>query len=36
MHGPARKEMKGRWMCHRKAMGWYNDLRQRFAELLED
>lgn len=35
-HGPARKEMKGRWMRPRQALGWYNDVKTRFAELPED
>ena len=35
-HGPARKEMKGRWLRPRQAMGWYNDVKTRFAELPED
>ncbi|MFN3338285.1 MAG: DUF1059 domain-containing protein [Dietzia sp.] len=35
-HGPARKEMKGRWMRPRQALGWYNDVKTRFADLPED
>ena len=35
-HGPARKERKGRWLRPRQAMGWYNDVKSRFAELPED
>lgn len=35
-HGPARKEMKGRWLRPRQAMGWYNDVKSRFVELPED
>ena len=31
-----RKEMKGRWLRPRQAMGWYNDVKSRFAELPED
>ena len=36
VHGPARKDMKGRWLRPRKALGWYNDVKARFAELPED
>lgn len=36
VHAPARKEMKGRWMHPKKAMGWYNDVKKRFADLPED
>ncbi|UDY24643.1 hypothetical protein [Nocardioides sp. Kera G14] len=35
LHGPARAEMKGRWLHPKKSMGWYNDVKQRFAELPE-
>lgn len=35
-HGPARQEMKGRWLRPKKALGWYNDVKRRFAELPED
>lgn len=35
-HLPARKEMKGRWMHPKKSLGWYNDVKKRFAELPED
>lgn len=35
-HGPARTEMRGRWMRPRQSLGWYNDVKKRFAELRED
>lgn len=34
-HVPAREDMKGRWRHPRKSMGWYNDVKKRFAELPE-
>lgn len=34
-HVPARDDMKGRWRRPMKAMGWYNDVKKRFAELPE-
>jgi hypothetical protein len=34
-HVPARGEMKGRWRHPKKSMGWYNDVKKRFAELPE-
>jgi hypothetical protein len=34
-HVPARDEMKGRWRHPIKAMSWYNDVKQRFANLPE-
>jgi predicted small metal-binding protein len=33
VHAPARQEMKGRWKHPKKSMVWYNDVKQRFAEL---
>lgn len=35
-HQPARNDMKKRWLRPRKALGWYNDTKQAFAELPED
>lgn len=35
-HEDARKTMKGRWLHPKKAMGWYNDTKQAFADLPED
>lgn len=35
-HEPALKEMKGRWRHPRRAMGWYTDIKQRFAALPHD
>ena len=35
-HGPARAEMKGRWLHPKKAMGWYRTVKQTFADLPED
>ena len=35
-HQPARDDMKGRWRHPKKSMGWYNDVKKRFAELPED
>ena len=32
-HIPAREDMKGRWLHPKKSMGWYNDVKQRFAAL---
>jgi len=34
-HVPARADMKGRWRRPMKAMGWYNGVKKRFAELPE-
>lgn len=34
-HVPAREAMKGRWRRPRQAMGWYGDVKQRFAALPE-
>lgn len=34
-HQPARDDMKGRWRHPKKSMGWYNDVKKRFAELPE-
>lgn len=35
-HVPAREDMKGRWRHPIKSMGWYNDVKKRFAELPEN
>lgn len=35
-HQPARNEMKGRWKRPIAGMGWYRDVKKRFAELPED
>lgn len=35
-HQPARNDMKKRWLRPRKAMGWYTDTKQAFADLPED
>ena len=35
-HVPARNDMKGRWRHPKKSLGWYNDVKKRFAELPED
>lgn len=32
-HLPARNDMKGRWRHPKKSLGWYNDVKRRFAEL---
>ena len=32
-HQPARDAMKGRWKHPVKGMGWYRDVKRRFAEL---
>lgn len=32
-HVPARDDMKGRWRHPVKSMGWYTDVKKRFAEL---
>jgi hypothetical protein len=32
-HAPARKEMKGRWRRPVSGLGWYRDVKRRFAEL---
>ncbi|TYL45690.1 DUF1059 domain-containing protein [Nocardioides sp. BGMRC 2183] len=34
-HVPARNDMKGRWRHPKKSLGWYNDVKKRFAELPE-
>jgi len=34
-HRAAREDMKGRWRHPIKSMGWYNDVKKRFAELPE-
>lgn len=34
-HVPARNEMKGRWKHPISGMGWYRDVKKRFAELPE-
>jgi len=34
-HQPARDDMKKRWRHPMKSMGWYNDVKKRFAELPE-
>ncbi len=34
-HQEARTEMKGRWLRPKKALGWYRDVQQRFADLPE-
>ena len=34
-HGPAREDMKGRWRHPKKSLGWYNAMKQAFAELPE-
>lgn len=35
-HADARAQMKGRWRHPRRAMGWYSDVKQRFADLPSD
>ena len=35
-HQPARDDMKSRWRHPKKAMGWYKDAKQTFAELPAD
>lgn len=35
-HQPARDEMKKRWRRPRKALGWYNEMKQTFAALPGD
>lgn len=35
-HVPARDDMKGRWRHPKKSLGWYNDVKKRFAALPED
>lgn len=35
-HAEARKEMKYRWLHPKKSLGWYNDMKQAFADLPED
>jgi predicted small metal-binding protein len=34
-HEPARGDMKGRWRHPMKSMGWYQDVKKRFADLPE-
>lgn len=34
-HRPAREDMKGRWKRPIAGMGWYRDVKRRFAELPE-
>lgn len=34
-HQPARDEMRRRWRRPRKSLGWYRDVKQRFADLPE-
>lgn len=34
-HVPARNAMKRRWLRPRQAMGWYNDVKARYAALPE-
>ncbi len=36
VHQPARDAMKSRWRHPKKAMGWYKDVKQTFAELPSD
>lgn len=31
-HGPARDDMRSRWRHPMKAMGWYRDVKRRFAD----
>ncbi len=35
-HQPARDEMKARWRRPRKALGWYRDTKQAFADLPDE
>ena len=35
-HEPARNDMKGRWRHPRKALGWYRETKQTFADLPAD
>lgn len=35
-HGPARKDMKGRWRKPWAAMSWYKGVKRDFAELPDD
>ena len=35
-HVPAREDMKGRWRRPRQSLGWYRDVKKRFADLPED
>lgn len=32
-HLPARNDMKGRWKRPKKALGWYKEMKQTFADL---
>jgi predicted small metal-binding protein len=34
-HQEAREQMKGRWRHPKRSMGWYNDVKKRFADLPE-
>ena len=35
-HQTARQEMKYRWLHPKKSLGWYNDVKARYAALPED
>lgn len=35
-HVPAREDMKGKWRRPRQSLGWYRDVKKRFADLPED
>lgn len=35
-HAAARAEMKGRWLHPKQSMGWYNDVKARYAALPEE
>lgn len=35
-HVPAREAMKDRWRRPRRSLGWYRDVKERFADLPED
>ena len=35
-HVPAREDMKSRWRRPRQSLGWYRDVKKRFADLPED
>jgi len=35
-HGPALKDMQGRWKHPIKGMGWYRDTKKAFAALPDD
>lgn len=36
VHGPALKDMKGRWKHPLREMGWYKQAKRDFAALPED